>query len=341
MRTRWLALPLLVAGCSSSPMISPSTLVSLPVDASSPVHSNGGSMGDAGITTGFDAGSATPADAMPSADAESAQDATATPPDATIADAGTIDAMTPPDATSSPDAMGSPDAGMTGLDLTGTFAVQIVSAQVITTSLLGAQNTRVVTLARAEVMQSGLSAQAVVEVCGISMDPLGGETTTYPQAAIASLAHEHLSIALDGTNVGAHATTQPSAELLGWTSQTPLTDPLPTDPNDQRVTDPDHDGNPGVTLQISGFISGSLYIVNRTTIALNGTIMSADRVAGLNTTTIEQDVLGATNGLIPTGPVAAMADQDPNASTFAMVRLSLTAPNACSDIIANAGTLFP
>jgi hypothetical protein len=270
----------------------------------------------AGVDSGANGGS-------PDAEA-SAPDADETPPDAGEA---------------APDADTTPDAQPTGIDLTGVWAVQIVSSQIIHTSIVGDQPSRVVILMRGDVAHSGVTAMATIQFCDINVDPVGGVTVIYPQAAVSSIGTEQFAIALSNNTVGASFTTQSATQLLGWRSMQPATDPLPTSDSDPRVFDPDGDGHPGVTIQTTGLLQADLYMVNRTTVALDGTVMSADLIAGLNATTITQVILGSTSFLVPNGPIDATTDPNANASTFTLVRL--TGSNSCADIVAHAGTLFP
>src|SRR5262249_13162963 len=143
------------------------------------------------------------------ADAQSGPDFGTSAPDAESAE----DANDVPDAgMSAPDAEAAPDAQPTGIDLTGVWAIQIISAQIINAAIIGPQNSRFTTLARATVSQNGMTAIATIQVCKLALDPLGGVNTTYPQAALDSLSQQQLSIALSGTMIGSRFTTQPDVE---------------------------------------------------------------------------------------------------------------------------------
>jgi len=56
---------------------------------------------------------------------------------------------------------------------------------------------------------------------------------------------------LSGTGTGATYTTTAAAALLGVTTTSPTTDPWPATLEANMVTDPDHDGHPGVTIDVA------------------------------------------------------------------------------------------
>jgi hypothetical protein len=106
-------------------------------------------------------------------------------------------------------------------------------------------------------------------------------------------------------------------------------DALPTAPDDPRVFDQDDDGQPGMTVRISGLIDGEVYVVQRGIDALEG-----ERTAGTNTEptrlegrvvwSSEQAVLGAdTEVLAMSLPTSAV--EDPAAHSVVFTRLGDTA----------------
>jgi hypothetical protein len=305
----------------------------------------GQSSGQDAATSNTDAGSMNQADASsnPMPDATSSNpdafsvndDAAAGNPDAvsanpdafTPADTGTIDM----DAAASPDAMGNP-----GLDLTGVWAAKMVTADVYNLPI-GATNSNVTMLMRMDIAQSGNVASLTMKLCNIQTDPIQGVTIVYPQTAVDSMPQMQTSVTLNG-GVGSSYMTPPIVLLVGWTSSMPLTDTIPSDPSDPRVIDEDNDGNPGVTILVTGLINASIYAVDRNIVTLHGTITGADRVDGLNTTSSDQYVLGSSSALVTPGPINSTQDPDPSKSTFVMVRMQ--GANACSNIVANAGSLF-
>jgi hypothetical protein len=112
-------------------------------------------------------------------------------------------------------------------------------------------------------------------------------------------------------------------ETIGWTAASPA-DVMPTVPND-RVIDQDGDGNPGITVVLSGAaISGSMYCTQLQTTAVQAIVVAPDRIeGGLDFTTL-QNVLGSDPANLAqlyqaggtTGP-----DPTPCSSSFTMVKL--------------------
>ena len=86
--------------------------------------------------------------------------------------------------------------------------------------------------------------------------------------------------------------------LLGITGD-PL-QPLSTDPNDIRLTDPDEDGNPGVTVSISvgRFFSGEIYITRREIFSYYLTLNSNGTLTGYVEDRSDQFVVGASKKIL-------------------------------------------
>jgi hypothetical protein len=113
-------------------------------------------------------------------------------------------------------------------------------------------------------------------------------------------------------------------ETIGWTAASPA-DPMPTAPDDPQVFDQDGDGNPGITVLLSGTaISGSMYCTQLQTTAVEAIVVAPDRIeGGLDFTTL-QNVLGSDPANLAqlykaggtTGP-----DPTPCSSSFTMVKL--------------------
>ncbi len=89
---------------------------------------------------------------------------------------------------------------------------------------------------------------------------------------------------------------------IGIDLDDPANDPLPTDPDDPRITDDDGDGNPGVTSRIvlTEEIQGELYLARREIFSYDVTQESPDRMVGTITDNSEQLILGASNDIFLT-----------------------------------------
>lgn len=89
-------------------------------------------------------------------------------------------------------------------------------------------------------------------------------------------------------------------ELRGVRLDDPRVDPLPTTADDPRVIDLDRDGHPGMTVTLTGFPAGDVYLVQRTWDEWRGVADGAgegpvERLSGEVSWGEEQSRLGATN----------------------------------------------
>ena len=90
----------------------------------------------------------------------------------------------------------------------------------------------------------------------------------------------------------------PTPSLLGITGD-PL-QVLSTDPKDPKLTDPDEDGNPGVTVKLSvgKFFSGEIYITRREIFSNYMTLNSDGTLTGYVEDRSEQFVVGASKKIL-------------------------------------------
>jgi len=122
-----------------------------------------------------------------------------------------------------------------------------------------------------------------------------------------------------------HFESSTYVEVRGALLEDPVSDPLPTDPEDPRVIDQDEDGEPGMTVRITllGILEGETYVVQRMSYRLSGVVVGSDRIEGTIEWSDEQTVLGATNPLLKAETVGTL-DPDPAAHRFVMVRVDET-----------------
>ena len=128
-----------------------------------------------------------------------------------------------------------------------------------------------------------------------------------------------------------------AAMLVGVTLENPLTDELPSDPNDSRIFDQDGDGNPGVTVKVSGFISGDIYVVQRAINTYYGSISEQGALIGHVIEHGDQKTLGATNAMLEQD-VPSEAINDPERNPLQLVPID--AGMDCNTLMANIDTLF-
>jgi hypothetical protein len=95
-----------------------------------------------------------------------------------------------------------------------------------------------------------------------------------------------------------HLYRPPTPSLLGIEGDP--SKPLSTDPNDPNLTDPDHDGHPGVTVQISvgKFFRGEIYITRREIFSNYLTLNNNGTLSGYIIDRSEQFVVGASKKIL-------------------------------------------
>ena len=262
---------------------------------------------------------------------------------ATVAcsDSDSSDDPTPPQDAGFAADVGFIDSGIAGgqaVALDGTWASFRVSSQCFD-GALGRDRVLFTWIAKHDVTQDGTSATMTTEICDLQLTDYQGSASSYPTEALSAFDVRDVDVVLGGTTVGASFVTQPQAILLGWTpTGDPLTEELPQDDTDARLVDADNDGNPGVSLVVTGFVSGSVYIANRNLVTVTGVIVEQDKITGTTMTTADQRIVGASAILLNNNSTTVTDDGNPDSSPFEMVRLS--GDDTCANIVAMAAQLF-
>jgi hypothetical protein len=135
----------------------------------------------------------------------------------------------------------------------------------------------------------------------------------------------------------------PLVELAGAVPG-PDTDQLPTTLDDPRVIDEDQDGNPGITINVTGLVGGSIYSVQRQVTSVAAIPVAADRFEGMLNFVSEQNVLASSPASLL--PLYTNAKSYPEtalcASTFAMVKVAEAGATVdCAWVRSNEAALFP
>ena len=104
---------------------------------------------------------------------------------------------------------------------------------------------------------------------------------------------------------------------------------LPTDTKDPRLTDPDSDGQPGLTVKIRGAIDGELYVVERSWSILKGKMDGRGELHGNIKWHSEQSVIDATSIFLKDPPESTPV----KAKRRNYFRMRKLAPDAtCKDV---------
>lgn len=99
-----------------------------------------------------------------------------------------------------------------------------------------------------------------------------------------------------------------------------------------RIFDMDDDGNPGLTLYVSGLVEGEVYAVQRKRVDLVGVILGADHALGLAENRFESVTLGNNNSVLDAADQgSAEPHPDPKESWFEEVRIDDN--SSCDDVL--------
>lgn len=192
-------------------------------------------------------------------------------------------------------------------------------------------------LHRVEASEEGL----VVEntYCQVEQEPLGRVRTELGPQFVATMPTWAAPLEPDPEGSGSGSVRIPDRTIvLGADLEDPERDPLPDDAEDPRVTDPDGDGNPGITVEVHGLVSGQVYLVQRLVRGLRGNVEPGGRIRGTVTGGGDQAVIGASNVILKTFTPTFEHNPDPKRNTFVWVPLPGDA--TCESIVAGSDTLF-
>jgi hypothetical protein len=175
--------------------------------------------------------------------------------------------------------------------------------------------------------------------CHIEQEPLGRVRTSLGPRFVAAMPSWEASLTRDSESEDAGAMRLAEAVMvLGARLDDPADDALPADADDPRITDPDGDGNPGVTVEVSGFVSGQVYVVQRLVRGLLGTATPDGRATGTVIGTGNQVVIGASNAILKTFTPRFEHNPDPKRNTF--VWLPVPDGSTCESVMAGRDRLF-
>jgi len=223
-------------------------------------------------------------------------------------------------------------------DLTGDFALKIKSEQMFST-LLGDAPVTIATYSYIRFEQDGLTLSEKRKVCDVVLSKYAeGTLTEYPKAAVDGYRLVESDITLD-TDMGGAKYQNEYYRLLGYETEDPANDSVPEDKDDKRLKDHDKDGNPGVTIQLSGnaLTEGWVYIASFSHYVMEGIVIDSDRIESTSVDADHlQNVLDAETMAAKAGATSAHDPDKP--SSFVMVRM----PDGsdCQTVLDNAGEWF-
>jgi hypothetical protein len=152
-----------------------------------------------------------------------------------------------------------------------------------------------------EMTQNGGRVTEDRTICSIGLTKLLDIATDFPN--VAAQAHQPIFMSdssVSGNSFGAAYASGLEAQLFGLTMEDPLTETMPENADDPRVVDADNDGQPGVTLLVSGgaAVGGcDMYVLQRSAIRYLGQFERSNLINGTSITYYSQKVLGASQSL--------------------------------------------
>jgi hypothetical protein len=213
-------------------------------------------------------------------------------------------------------------------DLSGRWVIKEMGSLLVTAPAVSTLRTQTILYAIADMTSTGIAVRLEGRYC--DRNEVDSATSLVKVAIPDAWAHTGSPFVRTGTYTpidgSAVLAIDPLVEVFGATLDNP-TDPLPTDPTDPRIVDVDGDLHPGLTVNLTGLFTASLYSVQRQTTSMLGIPVSANRIEGTLSFLSEQTVVGSTNPQVQALYSAATnsADFDICRSTFAMVRVGAAA----------------
>lgn len=174
-------------------------------------------------------------------------------------------------------------------------------------------------------------------ICGLRQDPIGRVRTVLDSSFVAALPTWESRATIRGAGPWQVIVAEYAA-VIGAELEDPISDPLPESADDQRITDPDRDGNPGVTVRVEGLVSGEVYVVQRMVRGLEGELMLDGRMQGTVLGTNEQQTLGASNLILRAFTPTFVPDPEPDRNTFDWTPVA--GDQGCADIVATEDQVF-
>lgn len=187
--------------------------------------------------------------------------------------------------------------------------------------------------------QKGERVSVQEQLCGLQNETLGGAVQTiFPQAFIDAVSGDprKATLRVSGSKLQ-YRETRP-LRVNGARLEDTKNDVLPSSPEDPRLEDPDGDGQPGLTVQIEGFVDGQVYVVQRDISELRGEVHTNGRlIKGLIRWSAEQSVVGASRDMLNKNP-QSRPHPEPQRSYFRMRRIPNSA--SCQQVLGRRDTLF-
>ncbi|MFP4600676.1 MAG: hypothetical protein ACLFVJ_20640 [Persicimonas sp.] len=222
-------------------------------------------------------------------------------------------------------------------DLEGVWVQKLVTTSISDAPLIGEVTSRTTTFQKMRITQAGTKLVLTEQACDVQITSDQGAVKTHvPDPFV-----EHMNVVerpgeLRKRDSGYYLYAPKKTKHFGVR---PLDDgeEVPTSKNDPRVFDQDKDGHPGMTIRLSGLLSGELYMAQQSWDQLWGKVLTNGQIAGPVKWQTDQKVLER-KGRIVGEMSSSTPHPDPDQSYFRMVRVD--ANTTCDEIADKGNSLF-
>jgi hypothetical protein len=239
------------------------------------------------------------------------------------------------------------DAGpaVTEQSLVGTYAAQIKYRDVLSVSIVGTNSmlTNILAVAAIREDPSDHKPRLNLSLCSSRtanpyLKHLMDLVLTVPAQVLNATHLDPAVVHLTGSGSSMTWSADEVHGSSGWSWTSP-SDDMPVLPDDPRVVDQDGDGNPGVTLNFNGHVSGSLYLAMVYRFMFSGTVAANGDLTGTTLSTSKESLLGSDLVFLTCATITRMADSDTSTNTVRFVRQADGFD--CDKLIAGADAIFP
>lgn len=194
------------------------------------------------------------------------------------------------------------------------------------------------TLGLGEIQREGAGFVFVETSCRVETSGVEEVRTVIPDAVPRSLPAQRSQLVFTERDDVLSWERPESLFVVGAELADPQRDRLPTESTDDRLRDPDRDGNPGVTVRIEGVAQGDIYVVERRRVAYRGTMLGAGQLQGLVLDRSERSVVGASVEILR-APIPTMPHEEGRANHIRLQRID--GPRDCDRLVTENGPLYP
>lgn len=218
------------------------------------------------------------------------------------------------------------------------YAFVQVTTAVSDAPFLGEVTTETQALGTLRVEQRGRTIRLTDErLCALSTSsPTPFVHTRYPKAFLTAMSGGSRMARLETGTAGRVRMIQPRSTEVRGAKLGGVDEPLPVEPEDPRVIDPDGDGHPGLTVRVEGLARGELHLVTRGWTRFDAELRADGTLSGPLAWSTEQQVLGVTHWMLK-DPPASRPHPDPDRSWYGLVPLPTPLP--CAQVAARAEAL--